>query len=109
MSKKKETWKPKTKSFKATVHRIKLDMGKIKEDQRCIRDEQRDIRERFEDVNRQCDALRLETEAIVKQSALNRIRLVIMLNILEARQVGDFDKVALLTCFLNSVSNRRNK
>lgn len=106
---KKETCKPKPKGFKARVNRIKQDMGKIREDQRCVRDRQRNIRERFEDVNRQCDELRLETEVIVKQSAFNRIRLVLMLNILEARQVGDFDKAALLTRFLSSVSDRIHK
>ncbi|MBA0783427.1 hypothetical protein Gotri_001142, partial [Gossypium trilobum] len=81
-------------------------MGQIKEDQRCIRDEQRKIRGRLEDVRRQCDEVRLESEAIVKQSAFNRIRLVVMFQIIKAREDGDFDKVALLCRSLNSMSDR---
>lgn len=79
-------------------------MGKIREDQQCIREEQRNIGERFGDVKRQCDQLREETQVIMKQTACNRIRLILMLNILGAREEGDFDKAATLTRFLKLVA-----
>ncbi|KAK5772258.1 hypothetical protein PVK06_048538 [Gossypium arboreum] len=108
MTEKEEVSKQKTKSLNAKFHGLKQDMGQIKEDQRCIRDEQRKIRERLEDVRRQCDEVRLESEAIAKQSAFNRIRLVVMFQIIKAREDGDFDKAALLCRFLNSISDRTN-
>ncbi|KAK8542535.1 hypothetical protein V6N13_136892 [Hibiscus sabdariffa] len=104
---KEKALKPKTKSLKRRVHGIKAEMGRIREDQRRIREEQRSIGERFGDVKRQCDELRLETETILKQSALNRIRLGIMFSILRARQDGDFDQAAAFTAFLSSISDTR--
>ncbi|KAL4324804.1 hypothetical protein GQ457_11G011810 [Hibiscus cannabinus] len=103
----KKALKPKTKSLKRRVHRIKADMGRIREDQRRIREEQRSIGERFGDVKRQCHELRLETETILQQSALNRIRLRTMFSILRARQDGDFDKAAAFAAFLTSISDTR--
>ncbi|XVE53436.1 hypothetical protein DITRI_Ditri03aG0003000 [Diplodiscus trichospermus] len=99
--------KPKMKSFKVRVQRIKADMGKIREEQRCIREEQKDIKEKFGQVKRQCDQLRDETQLIMQQSTSNRVRLILMFNILRARQDGDLDKAATLTRFLKLVSDRR--
>ncbi|KAK6231085.1 hypothetical protein QUC31_002603 [Theobroma cacao] len=92
------------KSLKVRAQRIKSEMDKIREDQRCIREEQRNLGERFGDVKRQCDQLREETQVIMKQTACNRIRLILMFNILRAREEGDFDKAATFTRFLKSVA-----
>ncbi|KAK8479275.1 hypothetical protein V6N11_064502 [Hibiscus sabdariffa] len=93
------------KSLKTRVQRMKVEMGKIREDQRCIREEQLIIGERFGVVARQCHELRLETQVMVEQSTFNRVRLGIMVNILRARQDGEFDKAAVLTAALASVSD----
>ncbi|XVE53438.1 hypothetical protein DITRI_Ditri03aG0003200 [Diplodiscus trichospermus] len=69
------------KSSKARVQLMKAEMGKIREDRRCIREDQKDIEEKFGDFKRQCDQLRDNTQLIMQQSASNRIRLILMLNI----------------------------
>ncbi|XWS16733.1 hypothetical protein CRYUN_Cryun33cG0004000 [Craigia yunnanensis] len=95
------------KSLKVRFQRIKANMGNIRENQRCIREEQRNIEEKFGEVKHQCDQLREETQLIMKQSTCNRIRLILMFNILRARQDEDFDKAATLTRILKFVSDRR--
>ncbi|KAK6231087.1 hypothetical protein QUC31_002605 [Theobroma cacao] len=105
----KKAFKPKMKSLKVRVQRIKSEIGKIRDDQRCIREEQRNIGERFGDVKRQCDQLREETQVTTKQTACYRIRLILMLNILGAREERDFDQAASLTHFLKLVSDRSSK
>ncbi|KAK6231086.1 hypothetical protein QUC31_002604 [Theobroma cacao] len=103
MSMRKKAFKPKMKSLKVRAQRIKSELGKKREDQQRIREEQRNIGERFGAVQRQCDQLREETQVIMKQTACNRIRLILMFNILRAREEGDFDKAATCTRFLKSV------
>lgn len=93
---KEEASKPKLRSLKARIQRIKKDMGKIRKGQTSIREDQMKIGERLRDIKRKCDELRLETQVIVKQSALNRIEVSIMFNMLRARQDGHFYKAAAL-------------
>ncbi|XVF77974.1 hypothetical protein PTKIN_Ptkin14bG0090900 [Pterospermum kingtungense] len=72
-------------------------MAKIAMDQQRIREGHRKVGQRLASVKQKCDQLRKETSLIFKQAYITKIKLVLMFQILKARQVGDFSKAANLT------------
>ncbi|OMO81551.1 hypothetical protein COLO4_23516 [Corchorus olitorius] len=89
--------------MKFQVKRVKAEMGKVREDQECIREEESKIRGQFDEIERQCDKLKEETEMIVKQSVRTHIKLVLMFNILKAREAGNSVRAATLSHFLREL------
>ncbi|OMO81553.1 hypothetical protein COLO4_23518 [Corchorus olitorius] len=91
------------RAMRFQVKRVKAEMGKVREDQECIREEQIKIRGQCDEIVRQCDQLKEETEMIMKQSGHTHIKLVLMFNILKAREAGNSARAASLTHFLQFV------
>ncbi|OMO81541.1 hypothetical protein COLO4_23522 [Corchorus olitorius] len=91
------------RAMRFQVKRVKAEMGKVREDQECIREEQIKIRGQFDEIERQCDQLKEETEMIMKQNARTHVKLVLMFNILKAREAGNSVGAATLTHFLREL------
>ncbi|GKV11929.1 hypothetical protein SLEP1_g23143 [Rubroshorea leprosula] len=98
------------KKINKTMKRLKVDIAKISKDQRSIREEQRKIREKLEEIGSQCAQLREETELIFKQKAGNQVLLILVFQIIKARQGRDFGKAASLACTLRDlIANQKGK
>ncbi|MFQ6620452.1 hypothetical protein Gotur_000277 [Gossypium turneri] len=63
-------------------------MRTISEEQRCIREERIQLKTKFEEIERQCYELKQETQLIAKQSAMIRLKIVVMFATLKA-EVGE--------------------
>ena len=75
----------------------------ISNDQKSIKEGQSQVREKLKAIEKECEVLREETKLMIQQSALTQLRLALMLNILKAREEGDFAKAAQITQLLRLV------
>lgn len=82
------------------MRRLKVETKEIRKEQENIKKGQMEVREKFEAIQMECDELRKETELITKQTLNTQLRLVLMFQILRARETNDFNKAATLTQLL---------
>ena len=78
-------------------------MEEISNAQKSIKEGQSQVREKLKAIEMECEVLREETKLMIQQSALTQLRLALMLNILKAREEGDFAKAAQITQLLRLV------
>ena len=89
--------------LKLKIQSLRRNMAKVRMDQQRIREGQIRVRERFAIIKRECDQLREETNLILNQACITKIRVAFMFLILRARRNGDLSKAAKLTYFLRSI------
>ena len=78
-------------------------MEEISKEQKSIKEGQSQVREKINAIETECELLQEETKLMIQRSALTQLRLVLMLNILKAREEGDFAKAAQFTQLLQLV------
>ena len=91
------------KNLKVNVRRLKSEMQEISRDQQIIKEGQSQLREKLEAIEAECVQLRKETDLVMRQSALNKLKLCLMFNILKAREEGNFTKATQLAQLLRFV------
>ncbi|KAK5844994.1 Vascular endothelial growth factor receptor kdr-like protein [Gossypium arboreum] len=94
------------RSRKRRLARLKAEMEGIKKEQKSINEGQRQVRKRMEAIGEECQQLSIETNKVIRQTAVTQIRLAIMFNILKARQDGDIAKASHLTHLLRETMGR---
>ena len=82
--------------------RLKREMKETSKEQESIKEGQKQVREKFEAIEEECEELRKETNKIIQQSVITKIRLALILNILKAREEGNFAKASRLSQLLRS-------
>ncbi|XP_052878237.1 uncharacterized protein LOC108485909 isoform X1 [Gossypium arboreum] len=97
------------RSRKRRLARLKAEMEGIKKEQKSINEGQRQVRKRMEAIGEECQQLSIETNKVIRQTAVTQIRLAIMFNILKARQDGDIAKASHLTHLLRSVLHPKRR
>ncbi|GLT52399.1 hypothetical protein SLA2020_257460 [Shorea laevis] len=95
--------------IKSKIRELKAEMQEIGEEQRSIRTEQKKAREKFEEVESKCQQLRRESSLIMQQSDKTRVRLVLMLHILKAREDNDLARATQLTRALRELIANQNQ
>ncbi|KAG4214065.1 hypothetical protein ERO13_A01G098051v2 [Gossypium hirsutum] len=80
-------------------------MEGIRKEQKSINEGQRQVRKRMEAIGEECQQLSIETNKVIRQTAVTQIRLAIMF-ILKARQDGDIAKASHLTHLLRETMGR---
>ncbi|XP_017980034.1 PREDICTED: uncharacterized protein LOC18507233 isoform X2 [Theobroma cacao] len=98
-----------TKDLKVKYRRLKADIEEIGKEQKSIKEGQSQVREKFKAIEMECQVLKKETELIIQQSALTRLRLALLFHILKVREEGDFAKAAQLSQLLRELIARDNK
>ncbi|KAB2096295.1 hypothetical protein E1A91_A01G102300v1 [Gossypium mustelinum] len=94
------------RSRKRRLARLKAEMEGIRKEQKSINEGQRQVRKRMEAIGEECQQLSIETNKVIRQTAVTQIRLAIMFNILKARQDGDIAKASHLTHLLRETMGR---
>ncbi|WRX28205.1 hypothetical protein QQP08_020692 [Theobroma cacao] len=100
--------KSSAKYMRRRFKKLKEEMKEICREQQSIREGQRQVAAKFKAIEEECEQLRKETHQIIRQSAKTQIRLILMLNILKAREQGDFSKATNLTQLLREIIARDN-
>ncbi|KAL4271965.1 hypothetical protein GQ457_13G000690 [Hibiscus cannabinus] len=79
---------------------------RLKEEKESIEEGRRRVRKKKEVIEKECEQITKEIDEIIRQTAMTRIRLALMFNILGARQDGDIDKASHLTQLLREIIER---
>ncbi|XVE74308.1 hypothetical protein DITRI_Ditri12bG0006400 [Diplodiscus trichospermus] len=103
-------WKKrKTKNdLQTKSKRLKEEMKETSMEQKNIKDGQLQVREKLRAIEMEYKLLQEETMLVIQRSALTQLRLALMLNIVKARDEGDFSKAAQITQLLREIIARDN-
>ncbi|XVF78006.1 hypothetical protein PTKIN_Ptkin14bG0093400 [Pterospermum kingtungense] len=85
---------------------LKMEMVDISQEQNIIKESQRQVRQKLEAIEEECEQLRDETNLIIQQTTQTQLRLVLMFEILKAREQSDLTKAAKLTQLLRELIAR---
>ncbi|GKV16071.1 hypothetical protein SLEP1_g26775 [Rubroshorea leprosula] len=97
------------KQINGRMKQLKAEMEEISKEQESIRHGQKEVREKFEAIETECQQLRRDTQIMAQQSASTKLRLVIMFQILRARENNDFATATDLTRILREMIARNSQ